>query len=134
MAFSFRKLVGEATAQIESLSPKAAFDEKSSGKAVFLDVREPMEWEEHIEGALQVPRGLLEAVGDPECGPHLPPSLQVGLKPTLRVIVYCNSGARATLSTLTLKNMGFENVANLQGGLKAWKEAGLPTVHDHAGI
>ena len=134
MAFSFRKLIGEASALVENVSPKAAFAEKSSGKAVFLDVREPMEWEEHIEGALEVPRGLLEAVGDPECGPHLPPSLQVGLKPTLRVIVYCNTGARATLSALTLKTMGFEHVANLQGGLKGWKDAGLPTVHHHSGI
>jgi rhodanese-related sulfurtransferase len=134
MTFSFRTLVGDATAKIENVSPKAAFDEKSSGKVVFLDVREPMEWEEHIEGALQVPRGLLEAVGDPECGPHLPPSLQVGLRPTQRVIVYCNTGARAILSTLTLKTMGYEHVANLQGGLKAWKEAGLPTAQYHLGI
>ena len=133
MVFSVRNLVGEAAALIEHVSSKEAFDETASGKATFLDVREPVEWEEHLAGAVQVPRGLLEFVGDPECGPHLPPSIK-GLEPTRRYIVYCGTGARAALATLTLKTMGFERVANLKGGLKAWKEAGLPTVHDHSGI
>ena len=131
---SVREVVGEARAQIENLPPARVSEEMAAGKAVLLDVREPTEWEEHIQGAFQVPRGLIEFVADPECGPHLPPSLKVDLDPSRRVIVYCNSGARATLAALTLKNMGFERVANLDGGLKAWKEAGLPTAQDHGGI
>jgi rhodanese-related sulfurtransferase len=56
------------------------------------------------------------------------------LDPAGRVIVYCRSGARAALATLTLKTMGYGNVANLGGGINAWKEAGLPVSEHHADI
>ena len=65
MAKTVAELVAEAKAQVENVAPKDAADEVSAGKAVFLDVREPVEWEHHIEGAVQVPRGLLEFVADP---------------------------------------------------------------------
>ena len=39
----------------------------------------------------------------------------------------CASGARAALAAATLKDMGYENIAVLDGGLKAWMAAGLPT-------
>jgi rhodanese-related sulfurtransferase len=42
------------------------------------------------------------------------------------VIVYCGSGTRATLAALTLKTMGYKNVANLDGGFAAWTKVGLP--------
>ena len=50
------------------------------------------------------------------------------------MIVYCRSGARAALAALTLKTLGFENVANLKGGFNAWKEAGLPTEEHHSDL
>ena len=131
---SVREVVEEARTQIKSLSPEEASDALASGEAILIDVREPTEWEHHIEGAIQVPRGLLEFAADPECGPMLPPSLKFDLDPDHRVIVYCNTGARATLAALTMKNMGYESAANLDGGLTAWKEAGLPTVEHHSGI
>ena len=65
MAKTVAEMIGEAKARIEAVSPKDAADEVAAGKAVFLDVREPVEWEHHIEGAVQVPRGLLEFVADP---------------------------------------------------------------------
>lgn len=131
---SVREVVEEARGQIDSLTPQQAANEVASGAAIVIDVREPTEWEQHIEGALQVPRGLLEFVADPECGPILPPSLEFELDPIRRLITYCNTGARATLAALTLKNMGYGQVANLEGGLTAWKEASLPTEEHHAGI
>lgn len=131
---SVRDVVEEARGQIDNLTPQQAADEVASGRAIVIDVREPTEWEQHIEGALQIPRGLLEFVADPECGPILPPSLKFELDPSRRLITYCNTGARASLAALTLKNMGFEAVANLDGGLTAWREAGLPTKEHHARI
>ncbi len=50
------------------------------------------------------------------------------------MIVYCRSGARAALATLTLQAMGYEDVANLAGGFAAWKDAGLPTVEHHSDL
>ncbi len=127
-------LITEAGAQIENLSPMDASNEIASGNMIVVDVREPMEWEQHIEGAFQIPRGLLEFVADPACAPILPPSLKFDLDPTRRVIVYCNTGGRGVLAALTLKTMGFEHVANLEGGFIAWKEAGLPVAEHHAAL
>ena len=123
------EMVGQAMAQIESVSPKDAFDEMTTDHVVFLDVREPVEWEHHIAGAVQVPRGLLEFAADPASPRHKPE-----LDPTRRVIVYCRSGVRASLAALTLKTLGYEHAANLEGGFSAWKEAGLPTNEHHSDI
>ena len=122
-------MVRQAMTEIESVTPKDAFDEQASDHIAFLDVREPVEWEEHIAGAVQVPRGLLEFVADPASPKHNPE-----LDPSRRVIVYCRSGTRAALATLTLKTLGYENVANLKGGFSAWKEAGLPTDEHHSDL
>jgi rhodanese-related sulfurtransferase len=131
---SVRDLVLEASTKIEAVSPTDAQAELEAGTAVFVDVREPVEWEHHIEGAYQIPRGLLEFVSDPECGPRLPPSLKYDLEPTRRVIIYCNSGARGALAALSLQEMGYERVANLDGGISAWREAGLPVKEHHGGL
>ncbi len=126
---SAAEMVQEARAEVESVAPKVAYEEISTGEAVALDVREPVEWEHHVEGALQVPRGLLEFVADPASPRH-----NAELDPTRRVIVYCRSGTRAVLAAQTLRTMGFENVANLEGGLGAWTDAGLPTEEHHSDL
>jgi rhodanese-related sulfurtransferase len=48
--------------------------------------------------------------------------------------VYCRSGTRAALAAFTLKTLGYEDVANLDGGFNAWKEAGLPTGEHHSDL
>jgi rhodanese-related sulfurtransferase len=126
---SVAELITEANVQLEKVSPKDAAAEVAAGGAVLVDVREPVEWEHHIAGAVQVPRGLLEFAADPASPKHKPE-----LDPTGRVIVYCRSGARAALACATLKDMGFENVANLEGGFGAWQAAGLPSAEHHDGI
>jgi rhodanese-related sulfurtransferase len=123
------ELVAEARAQVDDVSPKDASVEAAAGGAVLLDVREPVEWEHHIAGAVQVPRGLLEFAADPANPRHKPE-----LDPAGRVIVYCRSGVRAVLATATLKMMGYENVSNLAGGITAWQEAGLPLAEHHDGL
>ena len=129
MVKSVVEMIGEARAQIGSVSPEAVSEELAAGGPVVIDVREPVEWERHIQGALQVPRGLLEFVADPAS-----PRYNAELRSNRRVIVYCASGARGALATLTLQDMGYENVANLDGGIKAWVAAGLPVVEHHADI
>ena len=129
MSKTVAELIAEANVQLEEVSPQDAAAEAAAGTAVLVDVREPVEWEHHIAGAVQVPRGLLEFVADPASPKHRPE-----LDPAARVIVYCRSGARAALACATLKMMGFENVANLEGGFGAWQEAGLPSAEHHDGI
>ncbi len=55
-------------------------------------------------------------------------TLNQNLKKTRRIILYCASGGRSALAVTTLKEMGFTNVAHLDGGLKAWKDSGKPIV------
>ena len=129
MVRSVVDMINEARAQIELVTPEAVSREIATGDPILVDVREPVEWERHIAGALQVPRGLLEFVADPTSPRH-----NEELRPSRRVVVYCASGARAALATLALRNMGYENVANMDGGLKAWVAAGLPTAEHHGDI
>jgi rhodanese-related sulfurtransferase len=129
MAKSAAEMVGEAMAQIDVVSPRDAAAERERGDVVFLDVREPVEWEHHIPGAVQIPRGLLEFAADPASPRH-----HEALRPDARVVVYCRSGVRAALAALTLTTMGYENVVNLEGGITAWQAAGLPTAEHHGEI
>ena len=124
------QMIGEARAEVPSVAPEKAADELGAG-AVLVNVREPEEWQHgHINGSVPAPRGLLEFFADPTSPRH-----KQALDPTRRMIVVCASGARASLAALTLKTMGYSNVAILDGGLKGWTDAGLPTdEHEYAGI
>ena len=126
MAKSAAELVAEARSQVAAVSPEQTPAEVSAG-AVLLDVRETEECQHgHIDGSLQIPRGVLGVLRRP-AGPHHPEALD----PSRRVIVVCRSGARAALAAVTLQTMGYADVAVLDGGLIAWQDAGLPVV-EHA--
>ncbi len=131
MATTAAELVMAARADLDLVSPTDASAEAASGRSLFVDVRQNEEWQHgHIEGAVRAPRGLLEFLADPASPRHLDM-----LDPARRVIVVCQSGTRAALAGHTLQTFGFTDVALLEGGMKAWQEAGLPTVDDEfAGI
>jgi rhodanese-related sulfurtransferase len=131
MTTSVMELIGKARARAGLVTPEAAAEELASGSAVLVDVRQSAEWEHgHIDGALPAPRGLLEFFADPASPRHKPE-----LDPGKRVIMVCASGARAALAAGTLLDMGYTDVALLDGGQAAWQEAGLPTTeHTYAGI
>ena len=64
---------------------------------------------------------MLEFYADPASPLHLPQ-----LDPNRRVILHCASGGRSALSAMTLRQLGYTNVAHLDGGFKAWAAAGKP--------
>ena len=130
MTKTVMQMIGEARAQVGMVAPKEAADEMDTG-AVLVDVREPEEWQHgHIHGSVPAPRGLLEFFADPASPRH-----KQALDPSRRMIVVCASGARASLAAVTLQTMGYQDVAILDGGLKGWTDAGLPTnEHEYAGI
>lgn len=117
-------LVAEAKAGVENLDPDAVQEELDSGEAVLVDIRDAPELEENgsIPGSVHVPRGMLEFRADTTSPYH-----QAPLDPSTRVILHCASGGRSALAARTLQDMGYENVAHLDGGFNAWKEAGKPT-------
>ena len=84
---------------------------------VVVDVREPDEWDAgHLPGALSMPRGVLER--DVE---RAFPDLDAPL------VLYCGGGYRSALATRSLGQMGYTNVQSMDGGWRAWTEAGYPT-------
>jgi len=109
----------EIQKRIEQLSPEQALEEikAANGDLVLLDIREPHEHAEvHLEGDVLVP-----PVEVAERIDELAPDT------SQRLILYCRSGARSARAANLLKEQfGYDNVANVDGGILAWQEAGLP--------
>ncbi len=108
-------MLEEAREETEQTGPDAVRDALVSREdIIILDVREPDEWEEgHIKGAKHLPRGLLES----RAADELPNT-------SARIFTHCASGGRGTLAARTLGEMGYTNVANMEGGITAWQEKG----------
>ena len=109
----------------EALSPECFAREADRGLAIVVDLREADERvrDGSIWGALHVPRGTLELRADP-----LSPERDRRLAITARVLLMCDTGYRSRLAAATLAELGFTDVAYLEGGLAAWRRAGLPVV------
>jgi rhodanese-related sulfurtransferase len=116
-------LVKEAKQQIENLTPEQLHEEMSKGNITLIDIRESDELNQNgkITGSVHAPRGMLEFYADPSLPYHRPE-----FDKSKRIVLHCASGGRSALAASTLKQMGYENVAHLDGGLKAWREAGMP--------
>jgi len=123
---SVAEMVSEARQQIENLSVEDAARELQQGDALLVDIREPGERMENgsIEGAVEAPRGMLEFWADPSSPYH-----REEFQPDRRIILHCASGGRSALATAALTDLGYTEVAHIDGGLKAWKEAGRPVAH-----
>lgn len=116
-------LVKEAKQQIENLTPEQVKEELENGNAILIDIRESEELKQNgkIENSVHAPRGMLEFYADTSLPYH-----KKEFEKDNRIILYCASGGRSALATTTLKQMGYKNIAHLEGGFKAWKEAGIP--------
>ena len=123
MVTPFMQLIGEALAEVASISVDEALSLVDGRDAVFVDVRERAEHDAGaIAGAVAAPRGFLEFIADPASPMH-----NAALSSGKRLVIYCASGGRSALAAKTLQDMGYSEVANLTGGIQAWTEAGGPT-------
>lgn len=115
-------MVSDAKAKIENLTPAQVAEEQKAG-ALLVDLREQNEREDHgvIPGAVVVSRGMLEWSADPSSSYH-----RSEFEPTRRIIFHCAAGGRSALAAETLQEMGYTNVAHLNGGFSAWEAADLP--------
>ena len=117
----FLALVDAARAEITETDAAAVRRRIEAGDAMILvDVREPDEWDAgHLPGAVAMPRGVLER--DVE---QAFPDLDAPL------VLYCGGGYRSALAAESLGRMGYTNVQSMDGGWRAWTEAGHPTETD----
>jgi adenylyltransferase/sulfurtransferase len=82
----------------------------------LIDVREPFEFEiARIDGAKLIPLGEIGERADE-------------LRGDQTLIVHCHSGRRSAQAVRLLKQRGFTNVYNLEGGIDAWSDFIDPTV------
>lgn len=115
-------LIARARESIDNLSPEEVGEELEKGTLV-VDVRDVRErWRDGaVPGARHVPRGMLEFWADPE-SEYYKPFFDLDK----RVVLYCARGHRSALSAASLQAIGFTDVAHLDGGFAAWKDAGRP--------
>jgi rhodanese-related sulfurtransferase len=115
-------MVAALKARIENLTPAQVAAELEDPFVLLVDVREPSETEYgSIPGAVRVPRGMLEFHAD-----HGSPYHVEGFEPGRRVILYCSAGSRSALAVRSLQEIGYRDVAHLDGGLNAWIAEGRP--------
>jgi glyoxylase-like metal-dependent hydrolase (beta-lactamase superfamily II)/rhodanese-related sulfurtransferase len=112
------RMLEEAAAKVPFVSLEELKRRVQSNESdlVVLDVREKEAWlAGRVPGARSLARGQLELRVNEE----LP-------DPTARIVACCEFGRISTLAAATLKELGYTRVAALDGGMKAWREAGFP--------
>ena len=110
---TFRDLLTQTKAQIREVTPADADVRRDTEPdTVFLDVREPDEFEQGaIPGALHIPRGHLEAQVESRIPRRETP-----------VIVFCAGGVRSAFAAKTLGELGYTDVVSMSGGFNQWKD------------
>jgi rhodanese-related sulfurtransferase len=116
-------LLADARRRIVRYPPAAARQAVEDG-ALLVDTRSVDERARDgiVPGSLHVPRTVLEWRLDPESpsrNPHVGPLDR-------EVILLCAHGFSSSLAAATLVDLGFERVADVEGGFEAWCAAGLP--------
>ena len=123
---SSQVLVEEAKQNIETLSSDEVKNLHEKNEITLIDIRDVRElWKEGtIENAKHIPRGMLEFWLDPNSSYYNANKIN-DIK---KMVLFCALGFRSALATKTLKDMGFENVAHVDGGFDALKNSGLRVV------
>ena len=123
---SSQTLVEEAQKNIETLTStevKTLYDNK---EITLIDVRDIRElWKEGtIENSKHIPRGMLEFWLDPKSTYYQSNKI----KEIKKMVLFCALGWRSALATKSLVDMGFTNVAHVDGGFNALKKSGLKVI------
>lgn len=119
----FREMLGEAVDQVEEMSVTAVAKALDDPEVAVIDVRDRHELVSSgtVPGAHHASRGMLEFYADPSSPMHRPVFSEAK-----QLILYCGTSGRSALAAHTLAQMGFDNVAHMAGGIKAWVESGNP--------
>lgn len=113
----FLQIVADAKQRIRETTVddvKAKLDRGE--KFLLIDVREESEWaKDHLPGAVHLGKGVIER--DVEA--RVP-------DPATPIVVYCGGGYRSALAADNLQKMGYTNVLSMDGGIRDWRNQGLP--------
>ena len=117
-AQGFLNLVNDAKQRIKQESFRETKTRLDNGeKLILVDTREDAEWARgHIPGAIHLGRGIIERDIEKTIPDKSTP-----------IVLYCGGGFRSALAADNLQRMGYTNVLSMDGGWRAWNEAGYPT-------
>lgn len=105
------------------MSPQQVAEKLKTGAAALVDVREPDEFaREHVPGARSLPLSALLGPGGQAAG--------LTLDPAVEVVFHCKSGLRTATNCARLAAIVTGPASTMEGGLEAWKSAGLPITTD----
>ena len=123
---SSQALVEEAKKSIETLNSEEVKQLVQKEEINLLDIRDIRElWKEGtIENSKHIPRGMLEFWLDPESSYYKSNKI----KDMKKIVLFCALGSRSALAAKSLIDMGFENVAHVDGGFDALKQSGLKVI------
>ena len=123
---SSKEIVDEANKTIKVMSADEVKSAYEKGEITLVDVRDIRElWKDGtIKGSIHIPRGMLEFWLDPQSSYYQ----EKKIGEMKKIVLFCALGFRSALATKSLKEMGFKNVANAEGGFDSLKQAGLPIV------
>lgn len=124
----YTDLITEALQNVREIMPWDLVDLRlQDATTMVLDIREPAEFAAaHIEGSVNVPRGLLEAACDWGYDDTLP-ALAAGREQ--QIVVVCRSGNRSVLAVDTMQRMGFSQAVSLKTGVRGWNDFEQPLVN-----
>ena len=119
-------LVEEAKKNIENLNSDEVKKLAEKKEITLIDIRDIRElWKEGtIKDSKHIPRGMLEFWLDPDSSYYKTNKIQDMKK----MVLFCALGLRSALATKTLTDMGFKNVAHVNGGFDALKKSGFDII------
>jgi rhodanese-related sulfurtransferase len=114
---AFLALVNDSKTRVRECTLDDVLARRSKGeKFHFVDVREDDEWRAgRAQGAIHLGKGVIER--DIEAA--IPDK-------SAEIVLYCGGGFRSALAAESIAKMGYRNVVSMDGGIRAWRERGLP--------
>ncbi|HET7585247.1 MAG TPA: rhodanese-like domain-containing protein [Gemmatimonadaceae bacterium] len=114
-AAGYEEAVRDSRTRIREIRPREAIPMHARSDVLFLDVREPQEWNLfHIPGAVHLPLGDVERRAR-----DVVPS-----EPQRTIVAYCARGNRSAIGADMLREMGYTDVVSLADGIRGWVDAG----------
>jgi rhodanese-related sulfurtransferase len=113
----FLEIVNDAKSRVKQIDIEGYKKMRAAGEAlVLVDVREDNEWDAgHAAGAVHLGKGIIERDIESKAPDK-----------STRLVLYCGGGYRSALAADNLQRMGYTDAISLDGGWKAWQQAGLP--------
>ena len=128
---NFLELVKDCLTDVREIMPwDMAARVAANPDLLIIDVREPYEFDAmHIEGSINVPRGILESACEWDYEETVPELVEARKR---EIVVVCRSGYRSILAAHSMQVLGYSNVVSLMTGIRGWKDNEQP-LFDKAG-